>query len=78
MVMWDGKEQQADSVPHDGLLERVNDAFQQYGWKKIDGEELISQLETLEKINSIERTSDRSIAIDEIRWRLKETVRIAY
>lgn len=79
MVMWDSKAENEDTVSYDGLIENVNERFGEYGWKPITGEELISYLEALERINSVERTSDLpSIAPSSIRWRLKETVKISY
>lgn len=79
MVMWNSKKENDESVPHDGLLGKVNSTFKDYQWKQITAEELVSYLVTLERIGCIERDSWLdSIAIEKIRWRLKEAVRISY
>ena len=79
MLMWNGKNENDDSVPHEGLLEKVNARFKEYQWKQITPDDLVSYLESLERIGSIERDRlSESIAIEKIRWRLKETVRISY
>jgi hypothetical protein len=78
MVMWNSKGENDESVPHDGLLGKVNSTFKDYQWREISAEELVSYLETLERIGCIERDSWMlSIAIEKIRWRLKEAVRIS-
>jgi hypothetical protein len=79
MLMWNAKNENDESVPHEGLLEKVNARFEEYQWKPITADDLVSYLESLERIGSIERDSlSESIAIEKIRWRLKETVRISY
>lgn len=67
-----------DSVSQAGLLEQVNSRFSEYKWEKVDDDDLISELERLEKIGCIERTSSySSISVENIRWTLKERVRLA-
>jgi hypothetical protein len=76
--MWTGKREDEDTVSLEGLLTKVNQTFHEYGWKTIDEEELAAYLQTLEKIKAIERVSEfESIAIAQIRWQLKEVVKIA-
>jgi hypothetical protein len=78
-VLWASKKENEDSVPHNGLLEKANSRFEEYQWQKINDEELVSHLETLEKIGCIERVQwPDSIAIEKIRWRLKERVKLTY
>jgi hypothetical protein len=74
--MWMIKNEDETAVPHDGLLERVNSQFELYGWKKLDAEGLISHLETLERLDCIERNAD-SILVENIRWELKERVKVS-
>lgn len=78
MVMWNTKKPDGESVPLDGLLERVNETFKKYEWRQIDGQELASYLGTLEKIKAIQRVNEfESIAVNKIEWRLKEAFEIA-
>jgi hypothetical protein len=79
MVMWTTKKDNEEGVAYSGLLEEVNSRFKEYQWTEITAEDLVSYLETLEKIGSIERDGgSNSIDFKRIRWRLRETVRIAY
>ena len=78
-VMWLYKNDGDDVVSYEGLLEEVNSRFEDYKWERIDGEELLSHLETLERIGCIERdASYGSIRTDRIRWLLKEKVKVTY
>jgi hypothetical protein len=79
MVMWKSKKEDEESVAHEGLLTSVNLTFEEYRWKQITGDDLISYLETLEKLRCIEREGSLdSIDVKKIRWRLKEAVKISY
>jgi hypothetical protein len=53
--MWLTNKKGEDSVAHAGLLEKVNSQFVEYRWEKIDAEQLLVQLETLERIGCIEK-----------------------
>jgi hypothetical protein len=78
-VMWKSTRNETNVVPHDGLLERVNSGFEEYKWQPINAEELLSLLETLEKIGCIERDAPyNSILTEHIQWRLKEKVTVTY
>lgn len=57
----------------------ASSGFQEYKWQPINDEELLSLLETLEKIGCIERdTPYDSILSEQIQWRLKEKVTVTY
>lgn len=77
-AMWSSNTEDGTSVPHDGLLEVVNSQFEQYQWQKINADELITHLETLERLRSIEREeSFNSISMENIHWRLNESVKVS-
>lgn len=76
-TMWSSKMEDRISVRHVGLLEAVNAQFEQYQWQKINAEELLTHLETLERLKSIEREeSYNSISMENIHWRLNERVKV--
>lgn len=78
-TMWSSKMEDRDNVPHDGLLGEVNSQFEQYQWQKINAEELLIHLETLERLKSIEREDPyNSISMEKIHWRLNERVKLSY
>jgi hypothetical protein len=78
-TMWSSKMKDRDIVPHDGLLEKVNSQFERYQWQKIDAEELLTHLETLERLKSIEREDpNNSISMEKIHCRLIEQVKHSY
>ena len=76
-VMWMSTGEITDVVSHDGLLEKVNAKFKEYKWQPVDAEELLTTLETLEKIGCIERDAPYESILDrQRRWRLKEKVKV--
>jgi hypothetical protein len=77
-TMWLTNKKGEDSVAHAGLLEKVNSQFVEYRWEKIDAEQLLVQLETLERIGCIEKIPYDSISFDRIRWHLLERVKLTY
>jgi hypothetical protein len=78
-TLWSSKAEDAESVAHQGLLEKVNVQFEQYKWDSINSEELITHLETLERLNSIEKVETyNSISMENIQWRLKESVKLSF
>ena len=79
LTMWESRMEDGVSVPHDGLLEKVNSKFEEYRWLKITPEELVSHLETLQKLDCIERNNSfDSVLTEKISWRLRERVKVTY
>lgn len=78
-AMWSAKMEEQVSVPHDGLLEVVNSQFEKYQWQEINAEELLTRLETLERLKSIEREElYNSISMENLHWRLIERVKASF
>ena len=78
-TMWAIKDDKDRTVSHDGLLEKINLQFEVYRWEKINTEELVSHLESLERIGCIVRHDpNNSIRIQKISWRLIENVKLSY
>ncbi|GEM_PF-6585088 len=78
-VMWLVSKDNEEVVHQNALLENVNSQFEEYKWQAIDADELLSHLETLEKIGCIEKDEAySSILMERIQWRLKEKVKLTY
>lgn len=74
--MWQLPQDSQQCVPHDGLLEKVNNDFALYHWQPLTEEKLNSALTFLEKIGCIEKIDPyHSIQMKNVKWHLKEQIK---
>lgn len=74
--MWQLPQDDQQCVPHDDLLDKVNNNFALYNWQPLTEEKLISALAVLEKIGCIEKIDPyHSILMTNVKWHLKEQIK---
>ena len=75
-TMWQLPQDDQQCVPHDGLLEKVNNDFALYHWQPLTQEKLIAALTFLERIGCVEKIDPyHSILMTNVKWQLKEQIK---